>query len=61
MAEYVCDCICGRIDGLAEDDAAETCDACKLGRFITDICKYHHEEVRDAKISCCEARRNGNC
>lgn len=39
MAEYICDDICGKISGKAEDDAAEICDACKINRFINEILK----------------------
>lgn len=37
FAEYICDSICTKIQGMPEDDANEICDCCKMGEYICKI------------------------
>lgn len=37
MCEWICDTLCDRLLGKSEDAAAEMCDQCRLGDFVTRI------------------------
>lgn len=50
FAEYIYDEICTKIQSIPEDDAAEICDCCKMGKYICDNLNKHNREVKHERM-----------